>query len=145
MPYFAIWWKFSDIRWPQRSTQNSLCWNQRTSQCQWSLSNPWSFRCSTIGEQTHTHKRMNFSIVIIIIMSCLQHGYPRPSLDTSPNHSSLLAGLQGYIPYPHIVCCMYVRAGRPAFAWPYTGVHRSTSLIEFVLASPAVSWRVWFV
>ena len=26
--------------------------------------------------------------------------------------------------------CMYVRAGRPAFAWPYTGVHRSTSLMS---------------
>ena len=25
-------------------------------------------------------------------------------------------------------CCMYVRAGRPAFGWPYAGVHRSTSL-----------------
>ena len=24
-------------------------------------------------------------------------------------------------------CCMYVRAGRPALAWPYMGVHRSTS------------------
>ena len=27
-------------------------------------------------------------------------------------------------------CCMYVRAGRPAFAWPYAGVQRSTSLIS---------------
>ena len=27
-------------------------------------------------------------------------------------------------------CCMYVRAGRPAFAWPYSGVHRSTSLMS---------------
>ena len=26
-------------------------------------------------------------------------------------------------------CYMYVRAGRPAFAWPYAGVHRSTSLM----------------
>ena len=26
-------------------------------------------------------------------------------------------------------CCMYVRAGRPAFARPYVGVHRSTSLM----------------
>ena len=26
-------------------------------------------------------------------------------------------------------CCMYVRAGRPDFAWPYAGVHRSTSLM----------------
>ena len=25
-------------------------------------------------------------------------------------------------------CCMYVRAGRPAFDLPYAGVHRSTSL-----------------
>ena len=27
-------------------------------------------------------------------------------------------------------CCMYVRAGRPAFVWPYAGVHRSTSLMS---------------
>ena len=27
-------------------------------------------------------------------------------------------------------CCMYVRAGRPAFAWPYVGVHRSISLMS---------------
>ena len=27
-------------------------------------------------------------------------------------------------------CCMYFRAGRPAFAWPYAGVHRSTSLMS---------------
>ena len=25
---------------------------------------------------------------------------------------------------------MYVRAGRPAFAWPYMGVHRSTALMK---------------
>ena len=35
-------------------------------------------------------------------------------------------------------CCMYVRAGRPAFAQPYVEVHRSTSY-ELVPASPAVS------
>ena len=27
-------------------------------------------------------------------------------------------------------CCMYVRAGRPAFARPYVGVHRNTSLMS---------------
>ena len=27
-------------------------------------------------------------------------------------------------------CSMYVWAGRPAFAWPYAGVHRSTSLMS---------------
>ena len=41
--------------------------------------------------------------IIIIIMSCRQHGYPRPSLATSPYHSSPPAGLQGYILCPHIV------------------------------------------
>ena len=25
-------------------------------------------------------------------------------------------------------CCMNVRVGRPAFDWPYAGIHRSTSL-----------------
>ena len=27
-------------------------------------------------------------------------------------------------------CCMNVRAGRPAFDWPYAGVHRSTAYLE---------------
>ena len=30
-------------------------------------------------------------------------------------------------------CCMYVRAGRPAFVRPYVGVHRSTSLMSLSL------------
>ena len=41
-------------------------------------------------------------IIIIIVMSCRQHGYHWPSLATSPYHSSLLTGLQCYIPHPHI-------------------------------------------
>ena len=69
--------------------------------------------------------------ISIIIMSCRQHGYPWPSHATSPYCSSPLACLQGYIPYPYIAAvCMYVRAGRPAFAQPYVGVHRSTSLLS---------------
>ena len=41
-------------------------------------------------------------------MSCHLHGYPSPSLATSPYHSSLLASLQGYIPYPHLAAvCMF--------------------------------------
>ena len=44
----------------------------------------------------------------IIIMSCHLHGYPWPSLATSPYHSLPLAGLQGYVPYPHIAAvCMF--------------------------------------
>ena len=35
----------------------------------------------------------------------------------------------GLHPVPSQSYCMYVRAGRPAFARPYVGVHRSTSLM----------------
>ena len=41
-----------------------------------------------------------FACIIIIILSCHQPGYPWPSLATPPYRSSLLAGPQGYIPYP---------------------------------------------
>ena len=47
-------------------------------------------------------------------------------------------------------CCMYVRTGRLAFAWPYAGVHRSTSLMRSSLLlqqSPAclvcLTWIVF--
>ena len=30
-------------------------------------------------------------------------------------------------------CCMYVHAGCPAFAWPYVGVYKSTSLMSLSL------------
>ena len=37
-------------------------------------------------------------------------------------------------------CCMYILAGRPAFARPYVGAHRSTYITyELVPAPPAVS------
>ena len=40
-------------------------------------------------------------------------------------------------------CCMNVRAGRPAFDWPYAGVHRSTSLtISSLLLQQCPAWLV---
>ena len=51
---------------------------------------------------------MYIIIIIIIILSCHQHGYPWASLATPPYRSSLVVGPQGYIPYPHRA------AGRPA-------------------------------
>ena len=41
-------------------------------------------------------------IIIIIIKTCRQHGYPWPSLATFPYRSSPPAGLLAYIPCPHI-------------------------------------------
>ena len=41
-------------------------------------------------------------------MSSRKHGYPWPSLATFPYRSSPQAGLQSYIPYPHIAAvCMF--------------------------------------
>ena len=56
--------------------------------------------------------------------------YPWHSLATSPYHSSPLAGLQGYIQCPHRAAVCKFELVRPAFAWPYVRVHRSTSLMS---------------
>ena len=69
-------------------------------------------------------------IIIIIIMSCSQHGYPYSAIATSPYRSSPLADIQGLHPVSSHSCCMYVRTSRPALARPYVGVHRSTSLMS---------------
>ena len=45
-------------------------------------------------------------------------------------------------------CCMYGRAGRPDFAWPYAGVHRSTSLMSSSLLlqqCPACPFRLTWI
>ena len=46
-------------------------------------------------------------------------------------------------------CCMYIRAGRPAFAWPYAVVHRSTSLMSSSLLlqqySACLACLTWIV
>ena len=39
-------------------------------------------------------------------------------------------GSSGLHPVSSHSCCMYVRAGRPAFAWQYVEVHESTSLMS---------------
>ena len=60
-------------------------------------------------------------------MSRRQHGYPWPSLATSPYHSSPPAGLQGYILCPHIVAvCKFVLVVLllHIHMWGSTGVHR---------------------
>ena len=66
-------------------------------------------------------------IIIIIIMSCRQYGYPWPSLATSPCHSSPPAGLQDYILCPYIVAvCKFVLVVLllHIHMWGSTEVHR---------------------
>ena len=53
---------------------------------------------------------------------------------TLSHHFSLLLIASGWFSGLHPIsshsCCMYVQAGRPAFARPYVGVHWSTSLMS---------------
>ena len=80
----------------------------------------------------------------IIIMSCRQHGYPWPSLATSPYHSSPPTGLQGYILCPHIVAvCKFelVILLLHGHMWGSIGVHHLWARPCFSSSVP----RAWFV
>ena len=79
---------------------------------------------------THTHTYIYIYIYIYIY----HHVVPlaRISLTISPHFSlSFIASgrFSGLHPVSSHSFWMYVRAGRPAFARPYVGVHRSTSLM----------------
>ena len=80
----------------------------------------------------------------LIILSCHEHRYPWPSLATSPYRSSPLAGLQGYIPYPHIAAeCMF---GLVVLLLP--GHMRGSIGEHHLWARPCISssvLHVWFV
>ena len=70
------------------------------------------------------------TIIILIIMSCHQHGYLWPSLSTPPYRPSLPAGLQGYIPYLHrAAVCRFEQVALPLLSH-VRGVHRSISLMS---------------
>ena len=65
------------------------------------------------------HHHVGPSARIVLTLSC------HPSLSSiDPGRSSRVH------PVSAQSCCMYVRAGRSAFACPYEGVHRSTSLMS---------------
>ena len=92
----------------------------------------------------YIHFRTNPLGKDIIIMPCRYHGYPWPSLATSPYHSSPLAGLQGYIPYSHIdAVCMFelVVLLLLGHMWGSIGVHHLWARPRF---SSSVL-HVWFV
>ena len=72
------------------------------------IGDQWPYNCCFLGCCFQDLFRIARKIFILIIMSCRQYRYPWPSLATSPYRSSPLAGLQGYIPYPHrIAVCRF--------------------------------------
>ena len=102
-------------------------------------------RVAVSSSYDDNHYTMGTSIIIIMITiiikssSCHHHHHhyvvppARISLSFSC-HFSLSFIASGRSSGLHNVsshsCCMYVRAGRPAFAQPYVVVHRSTSLMS---------------
>ena len=63
--------------------------------------------------------------------SCRATSTDIPDLSRHFSLSFIASGMSsGLHPVSSHSCCMYVRAGRPAFAWPYAGVHRSISLMS---------------
>ena len=62
--------------------------------------------------------------------SCRTISTDIPDPRSLPSLSSIASGRSsGLYPVSTQSCCMYVRAGRLAFAWPCEGVHKSTSLM----------------
>ena len=98
------------------------------------------FFVSGVSTKSHLH----IYIIIIIIIMCSQHGYPWPSLSTSPYHSSPLVGLQGYIPYHHIAAvCMF-----ELVVLLLIGHMRGSTGVHHLWARPCFSRsvrHVWFV
>ena len=78
---------------------------------------------------------------IEVVNQCYDYGYTtaRISLTLSRHFSRSFITSSGLHPVSSHSCCMYVRAGRPAFARPYVGVHRSTSL----MSSSLLLQQVW--
>ena len=94
---------------------------------------------------THEKLLSRLILIIIIIMSRRQRGYPWPSLAISPYHSSPPAGLQGYILCPHIVAvCRFVLVVPllHIHMWGSTGVHRLWARPCF---SSSVSWHLFSI
>ena len=74
--------------------------------------------CIYSMEQSHHH---HHHVVLLAWISLTLSRYFSLSFIASGRSS-------GLHPVSSNSCWMYVRAGCPAFAWPYVGVHRSTSL-----------------
>ena len=70
---------------------------------------------------THHHHHHHVVLVARISLTLSRHF----SLSFIPSGRS-----SGQYPVSSHSCWMYVRAGRPAFAWPCVGVHKSTSLMS---------------
>ena len=84
------------------------------------LFDQWKTRCKSIYIYHHHH---HHHVVLEALISLTLCRYFSLSFIASGRSS-------GQHPVSSHNCWMYVRAGRPAFARPYVGVHKSTSLMS---------------
>ena len=89
-----------------------------------------------IRTHRHAHTSTNFFFCYTVTNNH-HHHHVEPLAQISltlSSHFSLSFIASGRSSGLHLVsshsCCMYVRAGHPAFGRPYVGVHRSTSLMS---------------
>ena len=79
----------------------------------------------------HTHTHTNMFIYIYIYHHVVPLARISLTLSRHFSLSFIASGMSsGLHPVSSHSCCMYVLAGRPAFARPYVAVHRSTSLMS---------------
>ena len=103
-----------------------------------------TIRPATSELKKHLNTRASLFHKHFIIMSCRKHGYLWPSLATFPYRSSPLAGLQSYIPYPHIAAVYMFKLVillLLGHMWGSIGVHHLWPRLCF---SSSVL-HVWFV
>ena len=93
--------------------------------CATNLNSVWKLE---LLNDTHTHTHTH-TYIYIYIYHVVRLARISLTLSLHVSRSFIASGRSsGLHPVSSHSCCMYVRAGRPAFDWPYGGVHRSTSL-----------------
>ena len=77
------------------------------------------------------HNELRISKKSSSSLSCYAASTDIPDLSRHFSLSFIVSGRSSELhPVSSHSCCMYVRAGRPAFAWPYAEAHRSTSFMS---------------
>ena len=95
-----------------------------------SFKNKVTYKLFANNSQTHRDPPI-YIYTYISSLSCCAASTVSLTLSYHFSLSFIASGRSsGLHPISLYICCMYVRAGHPAFARPYVGVHWSTSLMS---------------
>ena len=82
----------------------------------------WQENVKGISEHHHHHHHHHHVVLVAWISLTLSHQFSLSHITSGRSSEQH--------PVSSHSCWMYVCAGRPAFAWPCVGVHKSTSLMS---------------